>query len=155
MKKTFAVILLSVLSGLPLLGAASLHTVALSLNGHPVCAEVSNTEALREKGLSGHTPLTDQQGMIFVFSDNNVRYFWMHEMTFPLDIIWINSDHTIAGISRDLPICLPNAYCPDYSSQTPVKYVLEINANLAKQWGLQVGDSITRLNSCNFPVSTS
>lgn len=152
MKKIVAVILLS---GLPLLGVASLPTVALSLKGHLICAEVSNTDVLRKKGLSGHMPLTDQQGMVFVFSDHVRQYFWMHEMNFPVDIIWINSDHTIAGISPNLPICLPKAYCRDYSSQTPVKYALEINAKLAKKWRLQTGDRVTWLSSCNFTASDS
>ena len=62
----------------------------------------------------------------------------MKNTEFALDIIFINSDHEIVSIQK-------NAKPFDKSSlpsDAPAKYVLEINAGLSDQWGLEVGDLI-------------
>lgn len=104
-------------------------------------AEVANTEASRELGLSGRISMRDDEGLLFVF-DTPGRYgFWMKDMNFPLDIIWINQDGIVVSIERDIS---PESYATKkvFMNQADASYVLEINAGLAKKFGLYLGSKV-------------
>jgi uncharacterized membrane protein (UPF0127 family) len=113
----------------------------LVINGHQVAVEVADTPEKQIRGLSNHAPLNDDQGMLFVFPDKQLRTFWMKKMLFPLDIIWIDDDR-IVKISGDLP---PEGLNPKkiYDSGKPINYVLEVNAGWAMRNGIKIGDSVT------------
>ena len=102
--------------------------------------EIADDFNERKQGLSNRETLCKDCGMLFIFPDKQVRNFWMKDMNFPLDIIWINDDK-IEGINENL---LPEGEVPGktYSSILPVNYVLEINAGLANEYGLEAGDRI-------------
>lgn len=96
--------------------------------------ELANTPQTRMAGLSKHPPLKNSQGMLFTFENTNLHSFWMKDMAFDIDIVWIK-DNTVVGISRgyhDDPKTL--LYPP-----VPIDKVLEINPGL----GINVGDKIT------------
>ena len=92
------------------------------------------------QGLSGHPGLGPKEGMIFMFPQKQVRSFWMKDMNFPLDIIWIDGD-TILHIHEDLP---PEGESPlrRYSSEFPVNVVLEVNAGFCREFKIKVGDKV-------------
>ncbi len=107
--------------------------------------EIANTPETRKQGLSGHAPLTDDQGMLFIFPAPSVQTFWMVDMTFPLDIIWIGTDRKVVGITANVPAPFPGApveKLPLYSSPFPVQYVLEVNAGWAKSHNVKIGDVV-------------
>ena len=54
-------------------------------------AEVVSRLADLRQGLSGRASLPTDHGMLFVFSKSDIYEFWMKDMKFPLDIIWINT----------------------------------------------------------------
>ncbi len=100
--------------------------------------EIADTIASRAKGLSSHEPLSDNQGMLFVFPFAAPQVFWMKGMKFPIDIIWIKDDKVIgmavgAGVEAG-----PNYAF--YKSSEAVDKVLEINAGLVSRLGIQTGD---------------
>lgn len=103
--------------------------------------QVADTSAEQTQGLSNHPPILENEGMLFEFKDKQVRQFWMKEMLFPLDIIWIN-DSRIINISKNLP---PEGLNPSkiYSSLTPADMVLEINAGISDKYGFKIGDQIS------------
>ena len=43
----------------------------------------------------------DGVGMLFVFNSPGQYSFWMKDMHFPLDMVWIDSDKIVADISRN------------------------------------------------------
>jgi uncharacterized membrane protein (UPF0127 family) len=101
--------------------------------------EVANTKASRELGLSGRKSMTDDEGLLFVF-DTPGRYgFWMKDMKFPLDIIWINQNGIVVDIERNLT---PDTYPKPYINDSDATYVLEINAGLAQHFGLYLGSKV-------------
>ena len=72
--------------------------------------------------------------MLFVYDDDGPRTFWMPDMHFPLDMVWIRSDCTVAGVTADVPnppLDLPRDQLPRYPSSEPVRFILEINAGQA------------------------
>ncbi len=84
--------------------------------------------------------------MLFVFQEERPHTFWMKDMHFPLDIIWINAECSIADIIADVPNPPPDqedGALPTYSPSAPATYVLELNAGVAAASDLQTGDLIT------------
>lgn len=102
-------------------------------------AEVADTKSTREQGLSGRVSLKDNEGMLFVF-DTPGRYgFWMKDMLFPLDLIWINQNGIVVEIERNATV---DSYPKTYINASPANYVLEVNAGVAEQQGIFIGSKV-------------
>ncbi|MBT8187645.1 MAG: DUF192 domain-containing protein [Croceitalea sp.] len=101
--------------------------------------EIAESDYETQTGLMYRDSLEDDQGMLFIFPDVAIHSFYMKNTAIPLDIIFIDSNFKIVSFQK-------NAKPFDetgLSSQLPIKYVLEVNAGLADQWQLKVGDSIS------------
>ena len=101
-----------------------------------ISALVADTDALRQHGLSDRESLSDDMGMIFMFPESRTQAFWMKDMHFPLDIIWIDANKRVVGIADDLS---PDTYPEAFVSPVPVMYVLEVNAGQAAHFGIEKG----------------
>jgi len=102
--------------------------------------ELALTAEQQSLGLSNRNSLVSNAGMLFVFKPAEAATFWMKDMKFPLDMIWIYQGKVIA-IDKNLPIPKTGtapADLPTYSPKTPVDYVLEINAGASV--GIGIGD---------------
>lgn len=116
-------------------------------------AEVAQTPVNRTRGLSYRESLTARTGMLFVFERPRLSAFWMKEMRFPLDFIWIGADCTVVDITPDVPNPppdTPDSALPTYRPDVPVAYNFEINAGEANQYKISVGD---RVSFSGFSVS--
>jgi hypothetical protein len=100
--------------------------------------EVAATDATRLRGLSGRERLVPDTGMWFVPQEVGEPGFWMRDMRFPIDLIWVSPERKAVG-SATLPVCL-NAPCPISYPPSPVAYVLEIEAGRFRG---RVGDTVT------------
>jgi uncharacterized membrane protein (UPF0127 family) len=111
------------------------------INNRIFKVEIADTLTKQIKGLSGKKNICSSCGMLFIFPDSQVRKFWMKDMNFPLDIIWINNGK-IVNISKNL---LPEGENPSktYSSVAQANYVLEINAGQSDKLNINIGDKIT------------
>jgi hypothetical protein len=103
-----------------------------------VAVTVASTIAARERGLSGKDGLGTDEGMLFVFDDPGEYRFWMKDMKFPIDILWIRGD-AIADITTDVAVPAPGEVLPTYAPRVPVDRVLEVNAGFARAHGLRIG----------------
>lgn len=110
-----------------------------------ITVEIANTEALREKGLSGRTFLASDSGMLFVFDGlNQTHQFWMKGMLIPLDIIWI-SGGKIVSINKNVsppPSGTLDNQLTVYTARGPVDYVLEVAADYSDKNNFKLGDSV-------------
>ncbi len=134
----FAFVLLSIFFVTKSFYPVSTKTEQLVLGGKVFTVEIADTAPLREKGLSGHLPLLENQGMLFVFDTSGDYGFWMKDMTFPIDIIWLDSDTHITHIESSV---WPYSYPTVYHSSIPSRYVLELSAGQAESLNLKIGDS--------------
>lgn len=111
------------------------------INGVIIPVEIADTPEERSRGLSGRTSLDAEKGMLFVFENPDTYQFWMPDMHFPIDIIWIENERVV-----DIDEQVSNQFDPKkpkyYSPQVPVRYVLEINAGFAKELGITKGNSV-------------
>lgn len=101
-------------------------------------AEIADSPEEITTGLMFRQSLGKNEGMLFVFPGSAVRNFWMKNTIIPLDMIFIAEDGTIAKIHHAVP-CTSEP-CPLYSSERPVKYVLEVNGNFTAENGIEEGN---------------
>lgn len=116
----------------------------LSINKHVITYELALTPAEITQGLSGREKLPEDHGMLFVFNHKEQYTFWMKEMKFPLDMLWIE-DNTVIDISKNVPIPVPGQNLPLYSPKRPANRVLEVDAGTADRLGIREGDVVTYL----------
>lgn len=100
--------------------------------------EFAETDYERETGLMHRTSMDDNQGMLFIFSTQLPRSFYMKNTYIPLDIIYLNKDKKIVSFQENAEP-LNEKSLP---SKVPALYVLEVNAGLAEKWLLEIGDTI-------------
>lgn len=101
--------------------------------------EIAESEYETATGLMYRKSMEEKQGMLFIFPDVAMHSFYMKNTEFPLDLIFIDENLAIVSFQKDAQPFNETSL----SSKLPIKYVLEINAGLADQWGIMVGDRIT------------
>lgn len=119
--------------------------IAIKTEGDKVefSLEIAKTEAKREKGLMYRNSMKKDHGMLFIFDKPEVVNFWMKHTHIALDMVFIGEDFKIVHIEKHTEPCPETALnCPLYSSEFPVKYVLEIDADLAREYGIMDGQSV-------------
>ncbi len=105
--------------------------------------ERAETEESRRQGLSDRVSLCDQCGMLFVFENSNYYTFWMKDMNFDIDIIYLDQDMRIVDIFENVTKESYKKTPPETFSNTKLaKYVLELNSGKSKSLGLKVGNKI-------------
>lgn len=114
----------------------------VAIDNQTITAEVAGDEMEREKGLSGRKNLNGDFGMLFVFDEAKKYPFWMKDMNFPIDIIWINNKKVVDITEHAYPETKESESLRVYTPEEPAKYVLEVNANFARENGIRVGDSV-------------
>ena len=147
---TFSFIIVIGILLLPLLVKSKPPVMNVSSNivfDHPaiigkqaITVALATTPAEQEQGLSDTKQLNFDQGMLFVFNPPTMPAFWMKDMNYPLDIIWIDQDKKVIGVSANLD---PKTYPQTFSPSDPIEYVLEVSSGFYKTNNIQVGDSLT------------
>jgi len=110
------------------------------LAGDPIEVEIVHSLRRRAKGLSGKAALAPNNGMLFVFDESSRHGFWMKDMHFPIDIIWINEAFVIVDIKDNAE---PNSFPEVFYPKTSALYVLEVNASLAKSQSVIIGSTVS------------
>ena len=110
------------------------------IGGTTVSVEIVDTDETRARGLSRHKPLAPNEGMLFIFDEPGFYSFWMKDMDYAIDMIWIGEDLKIVYIKENAS---PESYPETFKPTSKAKYVLEVNAGFAKEYSLKVGDTIT------------
>ncbi len=107
-------------------------------------AEVVDTDADRQKGLMFRKGLSWDMGMLFVFDHEAEQFFHMKNMSFPLDILWLDSGKKIVGIKKNFQPANPKEESPKtIASRAPALYVLEVNSGFCDKYQVQVGDKVS------------
>jgi hypothetical protein len=107
-------------------------------------AAVADSVATRTQGLSGRAAMKPDEAMLFIFPTAARYSFWMKDMMFPLDMVWIRNGRVV-DISVNVPSPEPNASIlrsPRVKPATPADSLLEVNAGLAARHGWKTGDEV-------------
>ena len=114
----------------------------VQLAGKEIAVDIARTDEQREQGLSGRIELKEDEGMLFVFEKGGKHPFWMKDMNFGIDIIWISEDKKVIYIKKNaLPESYPEIYGLDASMEN-AKYVLEVVSGFSDKNNLKEGDSV-------------
>jgi len=103
-------------------------------------AEIADTLIKRTKGLMFKKILPENEGMLFIFDNEGYHSFWMMNMSFPIDIIWINKEKKVVDISKNTQPC--KLSCSTYKPKEKAIYVLEVKANFTEKHGVKIGSSL-------------
>jgi uncharacterized protein len=122
---------------LPLRGNQEIN---IKINETNLKAEVANNPVTRAKGLSDRAYINKDQGMLFVFLETDIYGFWMKDMKFPIDILWINENQKVIGMQKNVS---PNTYPTSFYPPNPVKYVIETPGGFSDLHSIKVGDPIS------------
>jgi len=111
----------------------------VKISGEKIKVELALTPENQEKGLSNISSIGENEGMLFIFEKPLIHNFWMKDMNFPIDIIWIDKDMKVIFIEKNVkPDTYPQTFGPNKDSQ----YVLEVNALFSEKNNLKVNDSV-------------
>lgn len=102
-------------------------------------ATVASTTEDEEKGLGGRDSMPEDQGMLFVFDNPGIYSFWMKDMQFSLDMVWIGQDKKVVGIASDIS---PSTYPDVFMADSAILYVLELNSGAAERFGISTGTKL-------------
>lgn len=105
---------------------------------HVVDAELADTPERQQRGLSGRRHLEDGQGMLFRYAEPGLHGFWMPDMHFDIDILWIRAGRIVHVEAR-----VPHGDARTiYRPREPADGVLEVPAGSAERRGWRVGDAV-------------
>ena len=81
--------------------------------------------------------LPEDQGMLFVFNQDGFHSILMMNMSFSIDIIWIDNEKNVVDVVKNAQPCKLN--CPIYKPKQKAKYILELNANFTEEYKIKIG----------------
>ncbi len=110
-------------------------TLALGTGQYTV--RVVSEASDREQGLSGTAELLKDQGMLFVFSEDNEWGIWMKDMRYSIDILWLDQSKTVVDVAANVsPQSYPSTV---FKPKKPARYVLELAAGSIADASIAVG----------------
>lgn len=125
-----------VLFGLFAVGEADYRSVVVNDKIYSVLIADNVFEQMR--GLMWRSSLGDDEGMLFVYAQNRSVSFWMKNVAFPLDMIFLNQCGRVTQIHENAK---PNDTTV-ISSEQPVRAVLELHAGASKRDVIEIGDNV-------------
>jgi len=133
------VIWLLVVLGIKIMATKDKKTVALV--GQEVEVVLAKTPEQKSLGLGRLDVLAPNTGMLFVYDNYIIPSFWMKDMRFSIDIIWIKND-TVIGYEKSVKPQTSNDNLPTYQPKSFINYVLEVNSGFVDKYGLLIGDEV-------------
>jgi len=135
-----SLVLLSGCTQTPEGGQLRLPTTRLQINDVVITVEMADEVQEHTRGLSGRSSLASDEGMLFIFPEKKERTFWMKDMLFPLDVIWI-ADGEVVSVSNDVQPP-STGKIPRMYSHVPVNMVLEVGTDFIEMHEISIGDTV-------------
>ena len=103
---------------------------SIKLGGQEYNIFIAKSEEQKSKGLQHFKSLPKDEGMLFVINESNPveTFFHMHNVPFPLDMIFMDDEFKVLDVKRGNP--------EDDKIEGIASYVLEVNADS----GIKPGD---------------
>lgn len=116
----------------------------IEVNGISLEVDIARTPQEKSQGLSGRSWLREGSGMLFLYDQPLIPAFWMKDMLFSIDIVWIRGGKVI-DVSENLPIPRPRqerAELPTYAPREPITEVLEVPAGWVMRQNIKIGSAV-------------
>lgn len=103
-----------------------------------ITVQIADNNAERAEGLMWRRYMPENEGMLFIFGDQELLTFWMKNTYIPLDMVFANKEGEIVRVYADAtPLSEASI-----SSDKPAQYVVEVNAGFCAKYGINTGDKI-------------
>lgn len=114
-------------------------TAKLTADGRVISLEIAADDASRQKGLSGRDSLAADKGMLFVLDQSGRECFWMKDMRFAIDMVFIDNAKQIVQVTPNVtPQTYPKSFCADQT-----RYVIELAAGQSNRLQLRTGQQLS------------
>ncbi len=132
-------IALGIVVGVCFLVDQSINTHHVKIGDQLITVDIAEKTIDQERGLSGRKDLCADCGMLFIFTHKKQRTFWMNDMQFDIDVLWI-SDEVIVGMQEN--VSYERQSQEIFSSQKPVDKVLELPAGFIEKHKVIIGQKV-------------
>lgn len=116
----------------------SVQQTRVKINNSTILVDIADESNEISRGLGGRKSMLPNEGMLFVFDAPGTPSFWMKDMLFSLDFVWIAENGRIVAITPSIGI---DSYPITFTPPEPIKFVLEVNAGISASRGWQAGDT--------------
>ncbi len=117
--------------------------VNVRIGGNVLKAELSDTFVKRMIGLMYRDGLEKDHCMLFDFHGKGKYGIWMHNMRFPIDVLWVGSDMSIVDTLSSAKRCGNILRCRTYKPSSPARYVIELPSGYIAERGIAAGMKIS------------
>lgn len=121
--------------------AQQLPLVDLSAGMHRIHAELAHTPQSRQIGLMHRESMSENRGMVFVFSEATRHCMWMRNTLMPLSVAFMDGEGRILNIEDMAPLT-EESHC----SAGPARFALEMNQGWFEKRGIVPGHFIRGLD---------
>ncbi|HXH27304.1 MAG TPA: DUF192 domain-containing protein [Candidatus Acidoferrum sp.] len=119
-----------------LLRPSAASTLPVTLGDATITVWLAKTPSEQAKGLGDTNQLADGRGMLFVMPGASRWGFWMKDMRYGLDIVWLNAGKQVIYIAASIA---PSTYPKVFAPAMPASYVIELPAGYAQKHGIVPG----------------
>lgn len=100
-------------------------TLVAEVSDVPIKLKVSSTESEKKRGYMFSDGPKEGEGMLFVYTDEQILSFWMKNVIVPLDILFFDSQRNLVDYQKMVP---QKSEDDDvfYTSKLPAKFALEL-----------------------------
>ena len=114
----------------------------ISINGAKLSVEIAESDIERAAGLMNRDYLSENSGMLFIWSDISRKCMWMKDTKIPLSVAYLDQNFLIREIKRLEPLST-SSVC---SNSESIKYALEVNQGWFKKNRVKVFHKIIFYN---------
>ena len=118
----------------------SLTNAVLTSGSTRIRVSIADSDPERVQGLSNTDPLPEGVGKLFVFDSAGLHGFWMKDMRYAIDIIWLNEDMKVITIKES---ATPESYPETFYPSNESLFVLEVPAGFSTANSIEVGQTFT------------
>lgn len=118
---------------------AETKIIYVSIGGQKLKVDLAISDLEKQKGLSVKEILPEDEGMLFLFDQPRKYAFWMKDMKFDIDILWLDKDGQIVYIAKNVT---PESYPKTFIPSVDASYVLEVVSGFSTKNNLKVGDKV-------------
>lgn len=119
------------------------HNATLQARKQMISLEIAKDLQSQQKGLSGRNSLDTNTGMLFVFPNATYQPFWMKDMKFPIDIIFLQNKKVVTIFDHVPYPVSQSSNLPIYKPEQPSDMVIELSAGKASSLGIKKNDTLT------------
>lgn len=115
----------------------------ITLGSKTLVVEIAETPDQHERGLMFRDKMGPDEGMLFIFKNEETRFFWMKNTLIDLSIGYFDKSGTLIDVQEMVSgKGVPDPQLPSYASAKPAKYALEMSKGWFDKNKVKIGTKL-------------